>query len=82
MVSGKKRSCHWQCMTVLVLASVNTVFVSLAQAELSRLPLMPAPPQLTATSYLLVDANSGKVIVEKNATQPLPPASLTKILSG
>jgi len=55
---------------------------TVARAELSRLPLMPAPPQLTASSYLLIDARSGKVIVENNADQPLPPASLTKIMSG
>ncbi len=53
-----------------------------ALAELSRLPLMPAPPQLAASSYLLLDANSGKIIVEFNANQPVPPASLTKIMTS
>jgi len=44
--------------------------------------LMPAPPQLAASSYLLVDADSGTVIVEHNADQQLPPASLTKIMTS
>lgn len=44
--------------------------------------LIPSPPQLAASSYLLVDANSGKVIVESNADQRLPPASLTKMMTG
>ena len=44
--------------------------------------LMPSPPQLAASSYLLLDAHTGKVIVEHNADQQLPPASLTKIMTG
>ena len=44
--------------------------------------LIPSPPQLAASSYLLVDANSGKVIVESNADHRLPPASLTKMMTG
>lgn len=66
----------------LLLPVLLVVHAGSASAQLSGAPLMPAPPQLTATSYLLVDAHSGKVIVEKNADQPLPPASLTKIMSG
>ncbi|HCH20899.1 MAG TPA: serine-type D-Ala-D-Ala carboxypeptidase [Cellvibrionales bacterium] len=44
--------------------------------------LIPSPPQLAASSYLLVDVNSGQVIVESNADQRLPPASLTKMMTG
>ena len=45
-------------------------------------PLMPPAPTLAASSYLLIDANSGKVLVEHNADQPLPPASLTKMMTS
>lgn len=44
--------------------------------------IVPAPPQLSAESYLLLDATTGKVIVEKNSEQRLPPASLTKIMAS
>ncbi len=44
--------------------------------------LIPSAPQLAASSYILVDADSGKVIVESNASQRLPPASLTKMMTG
>jgi len=44
--------------------------------------IIPAPPQLAATGYLLIDADSGKVLVEHNAEQRLPPASLTKMLTS
>ncbi|MEX2487971.1 MAG: D-alanyl-D-alanine carboxypeptidase family protein [Pseudomonadales bacterium] len=45
-------------------------------------PIIPAPPQISAESYLLLDATTGKVIVEKNSEQRLPPASLTKIMAS
>ena len=44
--------------------------------------IIPAPPQLTATAYLLIDADTGKVLVEHNADQSLPPASLTKMMTA
>jgi len=44
--------------------------------------IIPAPPQLAATGYLLIDAKTGKTLVEKNAHQRLPPASLTKIMTS
>jgi len=44
--------------------------------------LIPAPPQLAASGYLLIDASTGKVLVEHNADQQLPPASLTKMMTS
>ena len=44
--------------------------------------VIPAPPQLAATAYLLIDADTGKILVEKNADEPVPPASLTKMLTS
>ena len=44
--------------------------------------LIPAPPQVAASSYLLMDANTGQIIVEYNGQQQLPPASLTKMMTA
>lgn len=44
--------------------------------------IIPKPPELAASSYILVDANSGEVLVEKNADKVLPPASLTKMMTS
>lgn len=44
--------------------------------------VIPAPPQLAATSYVLMDAASGQVLVESNGDQRLPPASLTKLMTA
>lgn len=44
--------------------------------------LIPAPPQIAASGYLLMDADSGKVLIEYNADEQLPPASLTKMMTS
>ncbi len=44
--------------------------------------IIPTPPQLSASAYLLLDADTGKVLVEGNPNQPLAPASLTKMMTS
>jgi len=41
----------------------------------------PTPPTLEAKSWALIDAQSGQVIVQHNATEQLAPASLTKLMT-
>ena len=43
---------------------------------------IPAPPEVKASGYILVDFLSGKVLAEKGAAQRLEPASLTKIMTA
>ncbi|MCC4105467.1 serine hydrolase [Serratia ureilytica] len=42
----------------------------------------PAPPQVDAKAFILMDYNSGKVLTEGNSDTRLDPASLTKIMSS
>ena len=44
--------------------------------------IIPRPPEIAATSYILMDAVTGEIIVEENADEALPPASLTKIMTA
>lgn len=44
--------------------------------------VVPAPPQLSAKAYFLMDADSGAVLAEHNADLPLPPASLAKMMTA
>jgi len=44
--------------------------------------IVPSPPQVAAKAYILLDANSGLVLAEHNADLPLPPASLTKMMTS
>jgi len=42
----------------------------------------PKVPDLAATAFYLLDANSGRVLASKNATEQLEPASITKIMTA
>ena len=37
---------------------------------------------LNATSYVVADAQSGDILISKNANTPWPPASLTKLVTA
>ncbi len=43
--------------------------------------LIPAPPTIAASAYILQDFHTGKVLAENNADAKLPQASLTKIMT-
>jgi D-alanyl-D-alanine carboxypeptidase (penicillin-binding protein 5/6) len=42
---------------------------------------MPSPPVIGATSYLLIDARSGNTLASLKPDDPVPPASLTKLMT-
>jgi len=42
----------------------------------------PQPPEIDAKAYILMDADSGIVLAEKNMNERLPPASLTKLMTA
>lgn len=44
--------------------------------------MIPSPPQLAASGWILMDADSGRVLAEHNADERLPPASLTKLMTA
>ncbi len=56
-------------------------FVQFAHTADAARPI-PAPPSLAARGYLLMDANSGAILAEKNSDQPLEPASITKLMTA
>lgn len=43
--------------------------------------IIPGPPKLDAKAYVLMDANSGAILAQKNMNTKLPPASLTKLMT-
>ncbi len=40
------------------------------------------PPTMDNTAYVLMDYNTGEILAQKNANEPLPPASLTKMMTS
>ena len=59
---------------------VLTALVCIAPA--GAISLVPAPPGINADAYLLLDFATGEVLVEHNIDEPLPPASLTKLMTS
>lgn len=53
-----------------------------SQVSLAAPVIIPSPPELAASAYILVDADSGEVLVSHNVDQRLAPASLTKIMTS
>lgn len=48
---------------------------------LAAMPV-PAPPEVSAKNYLLIDFASGKVLAEKKADAQIEPASITKLMTS
>lgn len=64
-----------------LIATLSFIVLLVAAGAASALPI-PAPPSLNASSYILADADSDRIIAEKEANTPVEPASITKIMSG
>ncbi len=57
------------------------LLISMAGQVVLAAPL-PAPPQLSANSYLLFDHTSGEVLAAKDPDKRIEPASLTKMMTA
>ena len=58
---------------VMLLSSLSTL--TIAQS------MRPAEPEIDAKAWILIDANTGRIILERNADERLPPASLAKMMT-
>jgi len=86
---------QYQKILTSSLLSIGIAFTAIAEdlGTLSTIPttpkvsvtaapiVTPNPPPISAQSYILIDVNSGKIIAEKNSTERMPPASLTKMMT-
>ena len=62
----------------LVTFVFNLFFLAAANAATP----IPAPPQVAAKNYILVDFNSGRLLAEKDADAQVEPASITKLMTA
>ncbi|SEA13181.1 D-alanyl-D-alanine carboxypeptidase family protein [Marinobacterium iners] len=67
---------HFFALSVLL---VLMLVASTAQAVSA---LIPAPPQIAARAYLVMDADTGHVIAADREDERFPPASLTKMMTS
>ena len=58
------------------------VLLSAPVASWAAESVVPAAPQLAAKAWVLMDGASGQILVENNADERLPPASLTKLMTA
>lgn len=62
---------------------VIVLFLALVAAATSaQTRPVPTPPVIGATSYLMIDAQSGRELASLKPDTPVPPASLTKIMTS
>lgn len=78
---------HFNCSITRTSANPARFFIPLLALAFSGLlaaapAIIPRSPEIAATSYILLDARTGHIIVEENADEALPPASLTKIMTA
>ena len=66
-----------------IFATVSTLLAVLFSAPgWSAAKPIPNPPSLNATSYFLVDFDSGRVLAEKEPDKHIEPASITKLMTA
>ncbi len=58
------------------------VFALIAAVCLSAAAQVPAPPEIAARSYLLLDVTAGQTLAEKDVDSPVEQASLTKLMTA
>lgn len=60
----------------------SVLFVLLTLPAQAAPLVIPPPPTIDATAYILLDYNSGRVLAQSNPDMRIEPASLTKIMSS
>jgi len=78
------------CLTALACLLLSFPASASALQHVHRAPEPPPPPGPTTTpapppppkAWILIDADTGAVLDQGNAHQPLPPASVTKVLTA
>lgn len=69
--------------TVKNIFKIALCFYALIGADLALAAMpVPAPPEVAAKNYILVDFASGRVLAEKNADAQIEPASITKLMTS
>lgn len=70
----------FKMITRILLLALSLTF--LASQTSAQSVLIPSPPQIAGSSWVLMDPLSGRVIMEHNSDERLPPASLTKMMTA
>jgi D-alanyl-D-alanine carboxypeptidase (penicillin-binding protein 5/6) len=69
-------------MTKYSVLLVQILALIISQTLFAAAKPVPNPPELNASSYYLVDFDSGRVLAEKDADKRVEPASITKLMTA
>lgn len=72
----------FRSLSFLSAALAFVLMLSVSGQTVAQTVLIPSPPQIAGSSYVLMDPESGRVIMEQNSNERLPPASLTKMMTA
>src|SRR5437879_11845847 len=61
---------------------MRTAGIGLILAAALAAPAYAAGPAIPARAAIIIDAATGEVVWERNSTEPLPPASTTKVMTA
>ena len=63
-------------------SSIRGLFVLLSLCAGTLLAIIPKAPEMSAKAYILMDYDTGQILVAKNANLQMPPSSLTKMMTS
>ena len=73
----------WRTANVRRFRTVAVALAVLVSAAVRSAPaIVPDPPSISAKSYILMDGQTRTILAERDSEEPLPPASLTKIMTS
>ncbi|MDH3343473.1 MAG: D-alanyl-D-alanine carboxypeptidase [Gammaproteobacteria bacterium] len=75
MIKSRKKLLKMMLMPLIVCV------LGLSFSAQASVPV-PAPPQVAAKNYLLIDFDSGRILAEKDADAQIEPASITKLMTS
>jgi len=70
------------CIVCVHTSSIHAQIETKLRAKIVDLPIDLAAPEIEAIAWALMEMNSGWIVTSNNPDQPLPPASITKLMSN
>jgi len=76
-----RKAISFNLLTLLLVSTVSIANPIIPIPTQPQAIMAPSTPNINATGYILMDANSGKILAEKNSNSRMAPASLTKLMT-
>ncbi|MCP3673386.1 MAG: D-alanyl-D-alanine carboxypeptidase [Gammaproteobacteria bacterium] len=63
-------------------SSIRGILILVSLCAGTLLAIIPTAPEMSAKAYILMDYDTGQILVSKNANLQMPPSSLTKMMTS